>query len=91
MTKQDLIANIADNAGLTKKQAAEMLEAFMDSITKALQSGDTVTLTGFGTFKVTHRAARPGVNPRNPSERIQIPATNVPSFKAGKKLREAVK
>jgi len=91
MTKQDLIAHLADAAGVTKKQAAMMLEGFMDAITGSLKKGDSVTLTGFGTFKVTHRAARTGVNPRNPSEKIQIPAMNVPSFKAGKKLRDAVK
>lgn len=91
MTKQDLIAHLATTAGVTKKQSAMMLEAFMDAVTTSLKKGDTLTLTGFGTFKVTNRAARTGVNPRNPTEKIAIPASKVPSFKAGKKLRESVR
>ncbi len=90
MTKQDLIAHLAAEAGVTKKQATMMLEGFMDAVTMTLKKGDTLTLTGFGTFKVTHRAARMGVNPRT-KEKIQIPASTVPSFKAGKKFREALK
>lgn len=91
MTKQDLIAHLADKAGVTKKQASMMLDGFMDAVTATLKKKDSVTLTGFGTFKVTHRNARTGVNPRNPNEKIKIPAMNVPAFKAGKKLRDAVK
>lgn len=91
MTKQDLIAHLATKAAVTKKQAALMLEAFMGAVTTSLKKGDTLTLTGFGTFKVTKRAARTGVNPRNPKEKIAIPASKVPSFKAGKKLRESVR
>jgi len=91
MSKGDLIDAIANSCGATKKMAGDMLEAFLGSVTKELASGGTVTLTGFGTFKVSDRAARTGVNPQNPSQKIQIPATKVPSFKAGKNLKEAVK
>lgn len=91
MTKQDIVAAIAASAGLTKKAAADSLEALIDSITKELKKGGKVTLTGFGTFQVSKRAARTGVNPRNPSEKIKIPAMNLPSFKAGKSLKDAVR
>ena len=90
MTKQDLVAHLANKAGVTKKQAGVMLESFMDSVMAALKKGDSLTLTGFGTFKVSKRAARQGVNPRT-RQKISIPAMKVPAFKAGKKFREVVK
>lgn len=90
MTKQDLVANLATKAGVTKKQAGVMLESFMDAVMAALKKGDSLTLTGFGTFKVSKRAARQGVNPRT-RQKISIPAMKVPAFKAGKKFREVVK
>jgi len=91
MTKGDLVAAIAGGAGLTKKAAGDALEAFIGSVAKELKKGGTVTITGFGTFKVSHRKARTGVNPQKPSEKIKIPASKVPSFKAGKNLKDAVK
>jgi DNA-binding protein HU-beta len=91
MNKQDLIAAMAAAAGVTKKTAGIALEALEDSITKELKKGKAVTLTGFGTFRVSKRAARPGVNPRNPSQKIKIPAMNVPAFKAGKSLKDAIR
>ncbi len=91
MTKQDLVAGAAQAAGVTKKAAGEVLDAILDHITKALQKGENVTITGFGTFRVSKRAARTGVNPRNPSEKIKIPAMNLPAFKAGKSLKDAVR
>ena len=91
MTKQDLVAAIAANAGLTKKAAADALEALINAITDELKRGGKVTLTGFGTFQVSKRAARTGVNPRNPTEKIQIPAMNLPVFKAGKSLKDSVR
>ncbi len=91
MSKGDLVNAIAASAGSTKKMAADSLEAFLSAVTKELKKEGTVTLTGFGTFKVSHRAARVGVNPQNPSQKIKIPATKVPTFKAGKNLKEAVK
>lgn len=91
MTKGDLVAGAAQTAGVTKKAAGEVLDAMLGLITKSLKSGDTVTITGFGTFRVSHRAARKGVNPRNPSQTINIPAMKLPAFKAGKTLKDAVR
>ena len=91
LSKGDLVNAVASTAGLTKKAAAEALEAVLSAITDELASGGQVTITGFGTFKVSQRAARTGVNPQNPSQKIEIPATTVPTFKAGKNLKEAVR
>lgn len=91
MTKQDLVNSAAQAAGITKKAAGMALEAILDSITMSLKKGNNVTVTGFGTFRVSKRAARTGVNPRNPSEKIKIPAMKVPAFKAGKSLKDAVR
>ena len=91
MTKGDLIAVIAAEAGITKKAAGDALGAFIDAVTAELKKGNSVTVTGFGTFKISKRAARTGVNPRNPSEKIKIPAMNLPTFKAGKALKSAVR
>lgn len=91
MTKQDLINAAANAAGVTKKTASEVLEALLTSVTHSLKKGDSVTITGFGTFRVSKRAARVGVNPRNPNEKIKIPAMKLPAFKAGKTLKEAIR
>jgi DNA-binding protein HU-beta len=90
MTKADLIAAVAADAGIKKSQAEKVLNSFMDSISKALKKGEKITLTGFGTFQCTERASRTGRNPRTGKE-IKIPACNVPKFKPGNKLREALK
>jgi len=91
MTKQDLIAAAASAAGVTKKDAQAVLDAVIDTITSTLQKGDSVTITGFGTFRVSERAARSGVNPRNPEQKIQIPAMKLPAFKDGKSFKDAVR
>ena len=91
MTKQDLVNAAAQAAGVTKKTAAMVLEAFIDSITRSLKKGENVTVTGFGTYRVSKRAARTGVNPRNPNEKIKIPPMKLPAFKAGKSLKDAVR
>lgn len=91
MTKQDLVASIAATAGLTKKAAADALEALIGAVTAELKKGGKVTLTGFGTFQISKRAARTGVNPRKPSEKIKIPAMKLPVFKAGKSLKDSVR
>ena len=91
MTKQDLITAMAQAAGITKVAAAEALAALLGAITDTLSKGESVTLVGFGTFSVSHRKARTGVNPRNPSEKLKIPAMKLPTFKAGKTLKEAVR
>lgn len=91
MTKGDLITAAADAAGITKRDAGVALDAILDAITGSLAKGKNVTITGFGTFRVSKRAARTGVNPRNTAEKISIPAMNLPAFKAGKGLKEAVR
>jgi DNA-binding protein HU-beta len=89
MLKKDLIDRIAAT-GLTKKQAGDALDALLEAITEALKRGDSVLLTGFGKFEVRTRAARTGINPKT-LEKIQLPETKVPAFKAGKGLKTAVK
>jgi DNA-binding protein HU-beta len=91
MNKQELIELIAENAGVTKKLAGDILDAAIAGITQGLKNGQTVTVTGFGTFRVSARKARSGVNPRDPKQRIQIPALRVPAFRAGKTLKDAVR
>lgn len=91
MTKADMVNAIAAAAGVTKKAASSALEAVVDIVTGELKKGESVTITGFGTFRVSKRAARTGVNPRNPSEKIKIPAMKIPVFKAGKALKDAVR
>ncbi|QQS59007.1 HU family DNA-binding protein [Candidatus Peregrinibacteria bacterium] len=91
MTKADMVNAIAAAAGITKKAASSALEAVVDIVTGELKKGENVTITGFGTFRVSKRAARTGVNPRNPSEKIKIPAMKIPVFKAGKALKDAVR
>ena len=91
MTKQDLVNHAASKAGVTKKAAGEVLDAVLDAVTGSLKKGQNVTITGFGTFRVSKRAARTGVNPRNPSQKIKIPAMKLPAFKAGKSLKDAVR
>jgi DNA-binding protein HU-beta len=85
MNKAELIAVLADDAGITKTQANSTLDAFIDAVTKALKKGDKVTLVGFGTFSVSKRAARTGRNPQT-GETIKIKAKKVAKFKAGKEL-----
>ena len=89
MNKTDLIDAIASAADLSKADAGRALDAVVDSITDSLKKGDPVSLVGFGTFQVKHRAAREGRNPQTGAT-IQISASNVPSFKAGKALKDAV-
>ena len=89
MTKEELVAKVAKEAGITKTQAASVLKSMLSSIKRALAKGDRVSLVGFGTFSVVKRAARNGRNPAT-GQPIRIPAANVPKFKAGKKLKGAV-
>lgn len=90
MNKTELIASIADKANLTKKDAGDALDALLGTITDALKKGDKVSVVGFGTFETRQRAARKGKNPRTGAE-VDIPAANVPAFKAGKAFKDAVK
>ena len=89
MTKAELIANVASEASLTKREAEKAVAAVFDSITAALAEGDKIQLIGFGTFEVKERAARTGRNPKT-GEEIKIAASKTPSFKAGKGLKDAV-
>jgi DNA-binding protein HU-beta len=90
MTKEEMIAMMAEKSGISKKQATEALTTFMDEITGQLKQGGKVSFAGFGTFTVSSRKARTGRNPQTGAE-IKIPATQVPVFRAGKNLKEAIR
>ena len=89
MKKQELVAAIAQEAEISKKDADKALAAAINAISKALADGDKIQLVGFGTFEVRERAARTGKNPRT-GEMIKIAASKVPAFKAGKALKDVV-
>ena len=89
MNKAELIDSVASAADLSKADAGRAVDAIVNSVTGALKRGEQVSVVGFGTFSVKHRAARAGRNPRT-GETIQIAASNVPGFKAGKALKDAV-
>lgn len=90
MTKAELANEVAMAVeGLTRKKAAEVVDAVFASIQKALSKGGKIQAVGFGTFEVQQRSARKGRNPQNPTQEISIPAKKVPVFRAGKALKEA--
>jgi len=89
VNKNDLVAHVADVAGLSKNDAAKAVDAVFDGITGSLKKGDEIRLVGFGTFAVAERAATKGRNPRT-GEEINIPASKQPKFKPGKTLRDAL-
>ena len=89
MNKSELVEAIAYGADISKASAGRALDSAIDAITTALQNGEQVSLIGFGTYSVKHRAARTGRNPQTGAE-IEISAANGPSFKAGKALKDAV-
>ena len=89
MTKQEFVDQVADRAGLSKKDAAGAVDAFLDTVQDALKRGSEVSFSGFGKFSVSARAAREGRNPAT-GDRIQIAASNVPRFTAGAGLKKAV-
>ena len=91
MNKAELIDVIAQRIQITKKQAEEGVDCITQPVTDTIKAGGEVTITGFGAFSAKQRAGRTGVNPRNPTEKIQIPAVTVPKFKAGKALKDALK
>ncbi len=90
MNKSELVESISNDSGLSKADSQRALDATIDSISKALKKGDTVSLVGFGTFSVKERAARTGRNPAT-GETIKIKASKTPSFKAGKGFKDAIK
>lgn len=89
MTKEQIVAAAAAAAGISKSKTAVVLNSAIASVVNALSKGDKVTFVGFGTFSTSKRSARAGRNPRT-GAKLQIPATTVPKFKAGRKLKEAV-
>jgi DNA-binding protein HU-beta len=89
MNKTELVAAVAAKAEISKKDAEAAVTATVDAITEALTDGEKVALVGFGTFDVKERAARTGLNPRT-KEKIEIPASKSPAFKAGKALKDAI-
>ena len=89
MNKTELIASVSQSAGLTKKDTERVINAALDAVTASLAAGEKVQLSGFGTFEVKAREARSGRNPHT-KEAIEIPATNVPVFKASKTLKDTV-
>ena len=90
MNKTELIAAIADKAGIAKKDADKALGAFIESVTDELKAGGKVQLVGFGTFEVKERAARTGINPQT-KQQIKSAASKAPAFKAGKAFKDAIK
>ncbi len=90
INKDGLVSAISTKTELSKKDVEMVMDAMVEEITKALKAGDKVTLTGFGTFKVSKRAAREGINPQTKAK-LHIPAMTVPKFTAGKALKESVR
>ena len=91
MTKQEFVDAVASKSNLSRRDASTAVDAFLDCVTDALRKRDTITFTGFGKFSTADRAAREGVNPRNPTQKVPIPAATVPKFSAGSQLKAAVK
>lgn len=89
MNKAELIEAMADAADISKAAAGRALDGMVEAVTDAMKKGDSLSLVGFGTFSVKERAAREGRNPQT-GETIQIKASKIPSFKAGKALKDAV-
>ncbi|MFN3429441.1 MAG: HU family DNA-binding protein [Candidatus Sericytochromatia bacterium] len=89
MNKEELVSAVAEKTQLSKKASEEIVSAFVDTVTEALEKGDKVTLVGFGTFQVKERAARTGRNPRTGGE-LNIPAKRSPTFTAGKGLKDSL-
>lgn len=91
MTKQEFVDAVARKADLTKRDAANAVDAVLDVITETLKAGGQVNFTGFGKFSTAYRKARTGVNPRNPIQKVHIPAATVPKFSAGSSLKQSVR
>ena len=91
MTKQEFVDRVASKANMTRKEAGEAVDAVLESVTDVLTHGGEINFTGFGKFSTQYRKERQGVNPRNPTEKVTIPAATVPKFSAGSSLKQAVK
>jgi DNA-binding protein HU-beta len=90
VTKQEFVDNLAERCDLSKADAGRAVSAILDSLTEAMKDGEEISFTGFGKFMSQRRRAREGVNPQDPSQKIKIRAANVPKFRPGSALREAV-
>ena len=91
MNKFELVSAVAEKVGISKKDSGIIIDEVVNVITETLAKGENVQLVGFGSFEVRERAAREGRNPQKPNEKIMIPASKVPVFKAGRGLKDAVK
>jgi DNA-binding protein HU-beta len=91
VTKQEFVERVQSKSNLGRREAAEAVDAVIEAITEALKNGEEVAFTGFGKFTTQHRAERQGVNPRDPSQKVTIPAARVPKFSAGSTLKQAVR
>ena len=91
MTKQEFVDAVAQKSGLNRREAGQAVDAVLETITEALRRRDSVAFTGFGKFATSERKARMGVNPRNPSQKVHIPAATVPKFTAGSALKQTVR
>jgi DNA-binding protein HU-beta len=91
VTKQEFVDAVANRSGLSRRDAAKAVDGVLDAITDALKKGDQVSFTGFGKFSTQFRKERQGVNPRNPSQKVTIPAATVPKFSAGSTLKASVR
>jgi DNA-binding protein HU-beta len=91
MTKQEFVDTLSSKSGLQRRDAGRAVDAILETVTELLKGGQDVTFTGFGKFHTKHRAARQGVNPRNPAQKLTIPAARVPRFSPGAVLKAAVK
>jgi DNA-binding protein HU-beta len=91
VTKQEFVDRVSSKGSMSRREAADAVEAVLETITDVLKQGGEVNFTGFGKFSTQHRKERQGVNPRNPTEKVTIPAATVPKFSAGSTLKQAVK
>ena len=91
MTKQEFVDAVAQRSGLSRREAGQAVDAVLDTITDTLKKRDSINFTGFGKFATSERKARMGVNPRNPGQKVHIPAATVPKFTAGSGLKQAVR
>jgi DNA-binding protein HU-beta len=91
VTKAEFVDRIAAKTDLSRKDAAKAVDAFLDTVTESLRQRQEITFTGFGKFSTQRRAARMGVNPRDPRQKVEIPAATVPKFSAGSSLKSAVR
>jgi DNA-binding protein HU-beta len=91
VTKQEFVDAVAQKSGLNRREAGQAVDAVLETITDALRRRDSVAFTGFGKFATSERKARMGVNPRNPSQKVHIPAATVPKFTAGSSLKQTVR